>query len=92
MTPGDPFDPVEITERFFTVIKSLNEFDKAEVRGVIQTLVAPRERDIWPDRGAGPYAGFAGVGQIHCATPPGWSAVPAGKSRGPFHHRRGVKW
>ena len=44
--PGEPFDPVEITERFFTVIKSLNEFDKAEVRGVIQTLIAPTERDI----------------------------------------------
>src|SRR5580658_8512412 len=46
MTPGEPFDAVEITERFFTVIKSLNEFDKAEVRGVIQTLIAPTQRDI----------------------------------------------
>lgn len=46
MTPGNAFDPVEITERFFTVIKSLNEFDKAEVRGVIQTLIAPTQRDI----------------------------------------------
>jgi len=46
MTTSDAFDPVEITERFFTVVKSLNEFDKAEVRGVIQTLVATKERDI----------------------------------------------
>lgn len=45
-TPSTAFDPVEITERFFTVIKSLNEFDKAEVRGVIQTLIAPTQRDI----------------------------------------------
>lgn len=44
--PGDTFDPVEITERFFTVIKSLNDFDKAEVRGVIQTLIAPTPRDM----------------------------------------------
>jgi Family of unknown function (DUF5677) len=46
MTPSQAFDPVEITERFFIVIKSLNEFDKAEVRGVIQTLIAPTQRDI----------------------------------------------
>jgi len=40
------FDPVEITERFFTVIKSLNEFDKLEVRGVVNTLVMPKDRDV----------------------------------------------
>lgn len=40
------FDPVETTERFFTVIKSLNEFDRAEIRGVIQTLLSPTQRDI----------------------------------------------
>jgi ribA/ribD-fused uncharacterized protein len=45
-THSTAFDPVEITERFFTVVKSLNEFDKAEVRGVIQTLIAPTQRDI----------------------------------------------
>lgn len=46
MTSADAFDPVEITERFFTVVKSLNEFDKAEVQGVIRTLIAPTELDI----------------------------------------------
>jgi len=25
------FDPVEVTERFFTVVKSLSEFEKAEI-------------------------------------------------------------
>ncbi len=43
----DPsFDAAEVTERFFTVIKSLNEFDKVEIRGVIQTLISPTQRDI----------------------------------------------
>jgi hypothetical protein len=46
MTSSSTFNPIEITERFFTVVKSLNEFDKAEVRGVIQTLVATGDRDI----------------------------------------------
>jgi uncharacterized protein DUF5677 len=46
MTPDTAFDPVEITERFFTVVKSLNEFDKAEVRGVIQTQISPNKREI----------------------------------------------
>jgi hypothetical protein len=36
---GSDFDPVEITERFFTMVKSLNEFDKAEIRGVVRTLI-----------------------------------------------------
>ncbi len=44
MTPN--FDPVETAERFLTVIKSLNEFDKAEVRGVVQTLLSPTQRDL----------------------------------------------
>ena len=46
MTPDAAFDPVEITERFFTIIKSLNEFDKAEIRGVVQTLISPTQREI----------------------------------------------
>jgi len=29
-----PTDPSEIVERYFTVVKSLNECDKAEIRGV----------------------------------------------------------
>jgi hypothetical protein len=40
------FDPIEITERFFTVVKSLNEFDKLEVRGVMNTLLIPKDRDV----------------------------------------------
>jgi hypothetical protein len=47
VTPTDALDPVEITERFFTVIKSLNDFDKAEVRGVVQTIIAPTQRDLF---------------------------------------------
>ncbi len=43
---GAAFDPVEITERFFTVVKSLSEFDKAEIRGKMDTLLLPTDRDI----------------------------------------------
>lgn len=39
-------DPKEMVERYFTVIKSLNEFDKKEVRGKIQTLLLPSNRDL----------------------------------------------
>jgi hypothetical protein len=46
LTPNTAFDRVEIAERFFTVIKSLNEFDKAEIRGVIQTLISPTQREM----------------------------------------------
>jgi hypothetical protein len=41
-----PFDPKETVERYFTVIKSLNEFDQKEVRGIIQTLLSPSRRDL----------------------------------------------
>lgn len=40
------FDPVDVTERFFTGIKNLNEFDKAEIRGVVDTLITPTPREI----------------------------------------------
>ena len=40
------FDPVEITERFFAVVKSLSEFDKDEILGTLETLVLPTDRDI----------------------------------------------
>jgi hypothetical protein len=40
------FDPVDVSDRFFTVIKSLNEFDKAEIRGVVDTLISPTPREI----------------------------------------------
>jgi hypothetical protein len=44
--PNRPFDPVEVTERFFTVVKSLSEFDKAEIRDTMDTLLLPKDRDI----------------------------------------------
>lgn len=40
------FDPKEAVERYFTVIKSLNEFDQKEVRGKVQTLLLPSNRDL----------------------------------------------
>jgi hypothetical protein len=43
---SNTFDPVEITERFFTVVKSLSEFDKAEIRGTMDTLLLPKDRDM----------------------------------------------
>ena len=39
MTNDAAFDHVETTERFFTVIKSLNEFDKTEIRAILKVLV-----------------------------------------------------
>ena len=39
-------DTVETAERLFTILKSLNEFDKTEIRGIIQTLIAPTRRDL----------------------------------------------
>ena len=43
---GFTFDPIEVTERFFTVVKSVSEFDKAEIRGTMDTLLLPKDRDI----------------------------------------------
>jgi hypothetical protein len=40
-----PTDASTYPERFFTVIKSLNEFDQKEVRGVIGGLLAKTDRD-----------------------------------------------
>ena len=42
-------DPKDIVERYFTVIKSLNEFDKTEIRGIIQTILAPSRRVLCED-------------------------------------------
>jgi len=39
-------DPKDVVERYFTVIKSLNEFDKQEVRGKIQTALLQSNRDL----------------------------------------------
>ena len=46
MPPDASFDSGEFTDRFFAVVKSLNEFDKAEVRGKISSLILPTQRDI----------------------------------------------
>lgn len=47
MLPSNDFDPVEMTERFFTIIKSLNQFDKAHLRGVVNTLLGEKtDREI----------------------------------------------
>jgi hypothetical protein len=35
----------ENTDLFFTVLKSVNEFDNAEVKGVLDTLLSPTDRD-----------------------------------------------
>jgi hypothetical protein len=39
------FDPLQATDRFYTMVKSLNEFDKMEVRGVIETLLSTSGRE-----------------------------------------------
>ena len=46
MTTGPGFDAPEMTERFYTSLKSLNEFDKLHVRGVVQTLLSQTRRDL----------------------------------------------
>jgi Family of unknown function (DUF5677) len=38
-------DSATLGERFYTVIKSLNEFDKKEIHGVMSTLVVEKDRD-----------------------------------------------
>ena len=39
------FDPLQTTDRFYTMLKSLSEFDKMEVRGVIETLFSTSGRE-----------------------------------------------
>lgn len=41
MTTGILAEATENAERFYTMVKSLNNFDKAEVKGVIDTLLSP---------------------------------------------------
>lgn len=38
-------DTVQTTGRFYSMVKSLNEFDKQEVRGVIETLLLTSDRE-----------------------------------------------
>jgi hypothetical protein len=45
MATSPNVEAVQLTERFFGMLKSLNEFDDAEIKGVIDTLVSPSERE-----------------------------------------------
>jgi hypothetical protein len=45
MATSAQFDPLKTTERLYTMVKSLSEFDKIEVRGVIQTLLSKTDRE-----------------------------------------------
>jgi hypothetical protein len=38
-------DPQQIADRFYTMVKSLSEFDQMEIRGVIQTLLSTSNRE-----------------------------------------------
>jgi len=40
-----PFDGLKTTEQFYAMVKSLREFDKLEVNGVIETLLSKTDRD-----------------------------------------------
>ena len=40
-----PTDVSTLTERYYTMLKSLNEFDKQEIRGVVEGLLAKTDRD-----------------------------------------------
>jgi hypothetical protein len=42
----NPIDPKDTVERYFTVLKSLNEFDKEAVRGLVQGLLALSKREL----------------------------------------------
>ena len=45
MVASTALDPLQTTDRFYTMVKSLSEFDKTEVRGVIQTLLSTSYRE-----------------------------------------------
>jgi hypothetical protein len=45
MSAATTFDPLQITDRLYTMVKSLSAFDKMEVRGVIQTLLSTSGRE-----------------------------------------------
>jgi hypothetical protein len=40
-----PMDATSNTDRFYTVMKSMNTFDRVEVNGIIQTLLSPTPRE-----------------------------------------------
>ena len=45
MATSVPVDTLKTTERFYTVVKSLCEFDEIEVRGVVRTLLSTTARE-----------------------------------------------
>src|SRR5882724_3346947 len=40
-----PLQAQETTDRFFTMVKSLDSFDRAEVRAVVNTIMSPSRRE-----------------------------------------------
>jgi hypothetical protein len=44
-TLSTPLDPVQMTERCFTVLKSFAKFDELEVSGVVRTLLGTSDRE-----------------------------------------------
>jgi Family of unknown function (DUF5677) len=45
MSNSVPIDATANTDRFYTVIKSMNTFDRVEVNAIIQTLLSPTPRE-----------------------------------------------
>jgi hypothetical protein len=45
MATSAPFDHLKTVEQFYTMVKSLREFDKIEVKGVVDTLLSKTDRD-----------------------------------------------
>jgi hypothetical protein len=45
MSAARTFDPQQTTNRFYSMVKSFSEFDKMEIRGVIQTLLSTSGRE-----------------------------------------------
>jgi hypothetical protein len=39
-------DPATLAERIYTMLKSLSEFDKQEIRGVVKNLLGKTDRDV----------------------------------------------
>ena len=39
-------DPNKNVEQLFAMLKSVSEFDKIEVRGIVNTIILPTEREM----------------------------------------------
>lgn len=40
------FEPTDAVEQWFSVVKSINEFDKIQIRGVVENILMPTRRDV----------------------------------------------